>query len=94
MGLYASGNNTSSQGWQGWHDLIILQLHLATHFFYTYCHTFKELVATASMADELDELNPSDVVFLEKLKESKNTAIFKVAVNGTICVMKVVRELN
>ncbi|KAJ9226840.1 hypothetical protein DTO027B5_2056 [Paecilomyces variotii] len=41
------------------------------------------------MADELDKLNPSDVVFLEKLKESKNTAIFKVAVNGTICVMKV-----
>lgn len=46
------------------------------------------------MADELDELNPSDVVFLEKLKESKNTAIFKVAVNGTIYVIKVVRELN
>lgn len=45
------------------------------------------------MADEITELEPSDVTFLEKLKVSGNSAVFKVAVHGKACVMKVVSEL-
>lgn len=45
------------------------------------------------MVDELDEVKPSDVTFLEKLKESKYSAIFKVVVQGRMCVMKVVGGL-
>ncbi|KAJ9258381.1 hypothetical protein DTO271D3_4787 [Paecilomyces variotii] len=41
------------------------------------------------MAYDLGEVNPSDVVFFEKLKESKNSVVFKVAVCGKTCVMKV-----
>lgn len=42
------------------------------------------------MADEIGEVNPSDVTFFQTLKESKNSVLFKVAVRGRICVMKVV----
>jgi hypothetical protein len=41
---------------------------------------------------ELD-LKPSEVSFLEVLNWSKNTVVFKVAIHGKICVMKVVRPL-
>lgn len=45
------------------------------------------------MADEITELEPSDVTFLQKLKVSGNSAVFKVAVHGRTCVMKVVSEI-
>ncbi|KAJ9223571.1 hypothetical protein DTO271D3_5887 [Paecilomyces variotii] len=41
------------------------------------------------MADELRDVKPGDVTFLQKLKESENSVVFKVAVHGKICVMKV-----
>lgn len=44
------------------------------------------------MMSELD-LKPSDVSFLEVLNWSENTVVFKVAIHGKICVMKVVRPL-
>lgn len=47
----------------------------------------------SSMADDLCDIRPSDVKFLRKLKESKNSVVFKVAVNGKPCVMKVVSGL-
>ncbi|KAF4207292.1 hypothetical protein CNMCM8927_003566 [Aspergillus lentulus] len=43
------------------------------------------------MMSELD-LKPSDVSFLEVLNWSKNTVIFKVAIHGKICVMKVYHD--
>lgn len=46
------------------------------------------------MADEITELEPSDVTFLEKLKVSANSAVFKVVVHGRTCVMKVVSGIN
>ena len=45
------------------------------------------------MADWITEVNPDDVIFLQKLQESANSAVFKVAVHGRICVMKVVSAL-
>ena len=39
------------------------------------------------------ELEPSDVEFLEKLKETKNSVVFSLMVHGKICVMKVVSSL-
>ena len=47
----------------------------------------------STMADEITELEPSDVTFLQKMKVSGNSAIFKVAVHGRTCVMKVVSEI-
>ncbi|ODM21185.1 hypothetical protein SI65_04238 [Aspergillus cristatus] len=44
------------------------------------------------MSNELKEVGPSDVTFLFKLKESKYSAIFKVAMHGKPCVMKVYRD--
>lgn len=45
------------------------------------------------MADWITEVNPDDVVFFQKLQESAHSAVFKVAVHGRICVMKVVGAL-
>lgn len=42
------------------------------------------------MADELGEFRPSDVTFLEMLKESNYFTAFKVEVHGRLCVIKVV----
>ncbi|OJD18345.1 hypothetical protein ACJ73_08727 [Blastomyces percursus] len=41
------------------------------------------------MADLFNDVKPSDVVFLENLRESKYSAVFKVQVHGKPCVMKV-----
>ncbi|PGG99040.1 hypothetical protein GX51_06456 [Blastomyces parvus] len=41
------------------------------------------------MADLFNDVEPSDVVFVEKLRESKYSAVFKVLVRGKPCVMKV-----
>ena len=40
------------------------------------------------------ELNPSEVEFLEKLKESKYSVVFKVLFREIICVMKVVSNYS
>ena len=45
------------------------------------------------MTDEITALGPSNVTFLQKLKVSGNSAVFKVAVHGRTCVMKVVSEI-
>lgn len=37
------------------------------------------------------EVKPSEVQFLEKLKEGKNSVVFKVSFRKMTCVMKVVR---
>lgn len=63
---------------------------LSTSLHLSYCPTLKTLTTTANMAYDLGGVNPSDVVFFEKLKESKNSVVFKVAVCGKTCVMKVV----
>lgn len=44
------------------------------------------------MADELSDVKPGDVTFFQKLKKSENSVVFKVAVHGKICVMKVVSK--
>ncbi|KAK2806784.1 hypothetical protein FQN50_005646 [Emmonsiellopsis sp. PD_5] len=44
------------------------------------------------MADEIGEVKSSDVTFLEKLKESEYSVVFKVAVKGRICVIKVYHD--
>ncbi|KAK9366645.1 hypothetical protein V1509DRAFT_231242 [Lipomyces kononenkoae] len=44
------------------------------------------------MDDEIGEVKPSDVTFFQKLKESENSSVFKVAVRGRICVMKVYHD--
>ncbi|OJD18300.1 hypothetical protein AJ78_01676 [Emergomyces pasteurianus Ep9510] len=41
------------------------------------------------MADLFNDLKPFDIVFLENLRESKYSAVFKVQVHGKLCVMKV-----
>ncbi|KAF5854836.1 hypothetical protein ETB97_011115 [Aspergillus alliaceus] len=43
------------------------------------------------MVSELD-VKPSDVIFHEVLRWSKNTVVFKVAIHGKICVMKVYHD--
>lgn len=45
------------------------------------------------MADEITELDPNEVTFLEKFQDSRNSVVFKVSVHGRICVMKVVSAL-
>lgn len=45
----------------------------------------------ALMSKELD-VNPSEVVFLETLKESKYSMVFKVRFQEKLCVMKVVSQ--
>ena len=45
------------------------------------------------MADLITEVNPEDLIFFQKLQESANSAVFKVAFHGRICVMKVVSAL-
>ncbi|PGH17933.1 hypothetical protein AJ79_00832 [Helicocarpus griseus UAMH5409] len=47
------------------------------------------MITTSTTVDEISDMNPSDVVFLQKLRESKNSVIFKVSVHGKLCVMKV-----
>lgn len=42
------------------------------------------------MFEDLDELKPSDVTFLQILRQCKNSVVFKVAIRGEKCVMKVV----
>ncbi|KKZ60905.1 hypothetical protein EMCG_00666 [[Emmonsia] crescens] len=44
------------------------------------------------MADLFNDVKPSDVVFLENLRESKYSAVFKVQVREKTCVMKVHRD--
>lgn len=44
------------------------------------------------MTDELREVKLSEVVFIQKLKESKPSVVFQVNVRGRRCVMKVVCE--
>ncbi|KAE8152927.1 hypothetical protein BDV25DRAFT_127551 [Aspergillus avenaceus] len=44
------------------------------------------------MADELHEVQPSDVGFLETLKVYKNSAVFKVKICERLCVMKVYHD--
>ncbi|ODM21102.1 hypothetical protein SI65_04155 [Aspergillus cristatus] len=44
------------------------------------------------MADWITEVKPDDVIFFQKLQESANSAVFKVAVHGRICVMKVYHD--
>lgn len=46
------------------------------------------------MADEFEQVKPSDVTFLDKLKEPKYSAVFKVSIRGRLCVMKVVCSLS
>ncbi|GAQ45144.1 hypothetical protein AtubIFM55763_006596 [Aspergillus tubingensis] len=43
------------------------------------------------MSKELD-VNPSEVVFLETLKESKYSVVFKVRFQETLCIMKVYHD--
>lgn len=45
----------------------------------------------ALMSKELD-VNPSEVEFLETLKESKYSVVFKVRFREKLCVMKVVSQ--
>lgn len=42
------------------------------------------------MIQEARELGVVDMMFLQKLQESKNSVVFKVLVHGITCVMKVV----
>lgn len=42
------------------------------------------------MTDWISEVSPGDVMFSQKLQESANSAVFKVAIHGQTCVMKVV----
>lgn len=44
------------------------------------------------MTDEITDINPSDVEFLEELREGKHSSILKVLVRGRLCVMKVVSK--
>ncbi|OJD17648.1 hypothetical protein ACJ73_08782 [Blastomyces percursus] len=41
------------------------------------------------MADLFNNVKPLDIVFLKNLRESKYSAVFKVQVDGKLCVMKV-----
>ncbi|KAM3513072.1 hypothetical protein MY11210_003274 [Beauveria gryllotalpidicola] len=41
------------------------------------------------MEDEITDVQPSEVEFIETLKEGHNSAIFKVKLRGITCVMKV-----
>lgn len=45
------------------------------------------------MTDEITDIKPSDVEFLEELREGKYSSIFKVLLRGRLCAMKVVSEL-
>jgi hypothetical protein len=42
--------------------------------------------------DEMLNLNPSEVIFVRKIKQHERSAIFQVIVRGKECVMKVVSE--
>ncbi|KAH7305456.1 hypothetical protein B0I35DRAFT_516291 [Stachybotrys elegans] len=46
------------------------------------------------MNDEITNINPSDVNFLEELKEGKSASIFKVILRGRDSVMKVYHRRN
>jgi hypothetical protein len=45
------------------------------------------------MSDELIQIKPSEVYFVEELRRSERGAIFRVMVQGRHCVMKVVNYL-
>jgi hypothetical protein len=44
------------------------------------------------MSDELIQIKPSEVTFVEGLRESERGAIFRVMVRGRHCAMKVVSD--
>lgn len=44
----------------------------------------------ANMLDKLVEVNFSDATFIQTLQECMNSAVFRVAVRGESCVMKMV----
>ena len=44
------------------------------------------------MADEITDIKPSDVEFIEQLREGTHSSIFKVLLRGRLCAMKVVSQ--
>jgi len=45
------------------------------------------------MSDELTQIKPSEVTFVEELRRSERGTIFRVIVRGRHCAMKVVNDL-